>query len=295
MTTDTLLDEIPATFASETPPPSLGMGFYPTADCSVTKLRWYHPQEEGGSTGHDVVLKLWSSDSLSAGTELASGTIASADLTLGWHEVDVSPPVAITTGAPYKVSGHSRLNYSATGARFAAADVPSPGGLLVAYKDGTNPTGLGPQGNGTFRSGTFGVYPSDAAGGFNATWYGLGVTVTTVDGPEEHEGAGALGIELELSASGHKVASGAAVIALALAGPDPEGSKSGRGSAALGLSLVATSHGTKHAAGAAAIRMAMRLLTAHIRLRPGRNVPAGRVVRMVASGRPTSTLTASGE
>lgn len=137
------------------------------------------------------------------------------------------------------------------------------------------------------------AFPNTVSGN-SATYYMEPVVTGGETEPEEHDGSAALGITITIAAAGHKVASGSAALTLDLAAATtPAGRKSARGSSALRVGLHVIPGGSKRGMGAASLGLGIRLATAHLRFRPGRLTAGGRAtVRIVATGRPTSSLTA---
>ena len=235
---------------------------------------WFPPESARPEPIGTIVFKLWDEGS---DTLLASATFADtspgAPVTGTWRN---TPPFA----SPVDVAGLT-----------VAATVITPNGYYPAEG------GVFPVDGGTWtainsRFNTSGGQPD--SGGTSTAYFVDLVTGTT--GPETHHGTAAITIALTQATAGRKSASGRAALALVLASVVGAGRKRAYGQAHVSLGLATAAAGRKYAYGAAALGLALRLAVAGTRLRPGHPRAAGRLtVRTVASGHPTSTLTASGE
>ncbi|MEV6302488.1 N,N-dimethylformamidase beta subunit family domain-containing protein [Actinoplanes sp. NPDC051861] len=138
----------------------LGMKFRADVSGLVTGVRFY---KGSGNTGTHVG-KLWSS----SGQLLASVTFGSETST-GWQQVAFASPVAVTAGTTYVVSYYAPVGrYAADHSFFASAGVDN--GPLHALRAGVD------GGNGVYRYGTGGGFPTDS---WESTNYWVDVVFTT--------------------------------------------------------------------------------------------------------------------
>jgi hypothetical protein len=164
-------DETPAVpAASDDPAPvSLGVSFTVSTPGTVTALRFFKGQGNGGThTG-----ALWSSD----GTELASVTY-SGESASGWQTAQLETPVALTPGQTYVVSYYApQGHYAYTSGYFAN---PKTSGPITAGTDT----------NGRYLYGTGGGFPIYSWGSSN---YFVDVVFSYADSGGSTGGTGGTG------------------------------------------------------------------------------------------------------
>jgi hypothetical protein len=136
----------------------LGMKFTAAVNGQVTGVRFYKGSNNTGThTG-----RLWTS----TGSVLASGTF-SGESASGWQTMTFGTPVSVTAGTTYVVSYHAPAgNYSYTSAYFANARNIYPL---------TGLAGAGNGGNGVYRYGPAGTFPTYS---WNNTNYWVDVVFT---------------------------------------------------------------------------------------------------------------------
>lgn len=142
---------VPGTISdSDAVPVELGVKFRASEPGSITGIRFYKgPNNTGTHVG-----KLWSS----AGTLLASATFAS-ETASGWQQVNLASPVAIDANMTYVASYYAPVGrYSVDTNYFTTATVNGP---LTALANGTD------GGNGVYRYGAGGGYPTNTFGSSN--------------------------------------------------------------------------------------------------------------------------------
>jgi methionine-rich copper-binding protein CopC len=129
----------------------IGVKFRSSANGYITGIRFY---KGAGNTGTHVG-HLWSS----TGTLLATITFTGEGAT-GWQQANFDSPVAITAGQTYVASYYTPVgHYALTSAYFASSGTTS--GALTALGDGVD------GGNGVYRYGTGGGFPSNSSGASN--------------------------------------------------------------------------------------------------------------------------------
>ena len=111
----------------------LGMRFTPTANLSVTGVRFYKAADNTGvHTG-----SLWSSP----GTKLATGTF-SGESASGWQTLTFSSPVSVTADTPYVVSYSVSNGYYSADLRYFAGKSAVNGPLTAPASTSSAPNGL---------------------------------------------------------------------------------------------------------------------------------------------------------
>ncbi|RZS40925.1 Ig-like domain-containing protein [Herbihabitans rhizosphaerae] len=142
--------DVPAASAVDSPV-ELGMRVRPSRDGTVSGVRFY--QTEGDTGTHTG--SLWSP----AGQLLATGTFTGESAS-GWQTLTFASPVAVTSGTTYVVSYHTGAGrYGHTGGYFTADRTNGP---LTA------PASTEIAGNGVYRYGNGGAFPTDT---YNAANY----------------------------------------------------------------------------------------------------------------------------
>ena len=136
---------------SDTSAVELGVKFRSDVDGQVTALRFY---KGTGNTGTHIG-HLWNT----AGTALATATFTSESAT-GWQQVNLTTPVAVAANTTYVASYYApNGRYAADNNTFASAGVDNA--PLHALADGTD------GGNGVYRYGTGGGFPTSTFGSTN--------------------------------------------------------------------------------------------------------------------------------
>ena len=149
---------------SDTSAVELGVKFRPSANGYICGLRFY---KGTGNTGTHTGT-LWSG----TGTLLATATFANETAT-GWQQVDFASPVAVTANTVYVASYYAPVGRYAVNSSYFTAGVTN--GPLYALQDGES------GGNGVYRYGTGGGFPSSTFGSSN---YWVDVVFTTTVGPD---------------------------------------------------------------------------------------------------------------
>jgi len=135
--------------SNDNTPVELGMRFTTAQSGTVNGIRFYKATENTGThTG-----RLWTSTGTLLGTLTFTNETAS-----GWQTAVFSNPIDVTAGSGYVVSYHTNGYYSADAGYFNA---PVSNGALTA--PGTGEGG----GNGVFRYGSGGVFPTQSFSGTN--------------------------------------------------------------------------------------------------------------------------------
>jgi hypothetical protein len=134
-----------STDASDTSQVELGVTVTPSADGTITGVRFYkEPDNTGTHTG-----TLWTS----TGTQLATGTFSN-ESTTGWEELDFSSPVAVTAGTTYVAGYHTTTGHYALTPNNLASPVTT-GPLTV------------PASGGVYTYGSSSSFPSSSYNGSN--------------------------------------------------------------------------------------------------------------------------------
>lgn len=149
---------------------NLGTQFTVSQPAWVTALRYYR----GTTAVNPDELRLWRIESSSSATSLTTITPPAAS-TLGWQDVPLETPVRLTAGQDYKTAGHFPSDYVATGGYWASG--PGANGITNGILTAPG-TVASLYGQGTFRYGVGGLYPT---GSFNGGNYWLDVVVVDVD------------------------------------------------------------------------------------------------------------------
>ena len=147
VTTSLFADQVPAaTSVDDSSAVELGAAVTASSAGSVTAVRFF---KGAGNTGTHTG-SIWDA----AGNRLATVTFT-GETASGWQQADLSTPVPITAGQTFVVSYYApNGHYSATSGAFASPWVRGP--LTV-----------GSSGNGRYRYGTGGGYPTDTWGQTN--------------------------------------------------------------------------------------------------------------------------------
>jgi hypothetical protein len=141
----------------------LGVKFQSSVAGSITAIRFYKGTgNTGGHVGH-----LWTTGGALLGTATFSGETAA-----GWQQASFPSPIPIQANTTYIASYHAPAGqYAVNGSYFASTGVAS--GPLSA------PASAAAGGNGVYRYGPAGGFPSDT---FNATNYWVDVVFATSTG-----------------------------------------------------------------------------------------------------------------
>jgi|GEM_PF-258072 len=152
---------------NDTNPVELGVKFRSSQNGYITGIRFYKDLANTGThTGY-----LWSTTD----TNIPLATIVFTNETAsGWQQATFSSPIAITANTTYVASYHTNSGYYAVSTNFFT-DNSTINGPLTALQDGLE------GGNGVYRYGSGGIYPSDT---YNASNYWVDVVFNTSITPD---------------------------------------------------------------------------------------------------------------
>ena len=148
----------------------LATGFTVDVEGNVIGIEFYTPTTLAASYVLQLYVATSHDDTPGTGILLGEGTINSGLVANTWTDVMLDEPVQVFPDIYYKACYHaSNGRHNGTPNFFNAFDLVS--GNLTAWRNGSDPVGLGSMRNGTYSDSATPIYPNDY---FDATCYFVG-------------------------------------------------------------------------------------------------------------------------
>jgi hypothetical protein len=148
----------------------LATGFTVDVEGNIIGIEFYTPTTLAASYVLQLYLATDHDDAPGTGILLGEGTISSGLSSETWTDVMLDEPVPVFPDVYYKTCYHaSNGRHNGTPNFFNAVDLVS--GNITAWRNGSDPVGLGSMRNGTYSDSATPIYPNDY---FGATCYFVG-------------------------------------------------------------------------------------------------------------------------